>query len=75
MPMSGLRMEDIMPGRDDRSYFLRRANEERARANSCEDNSVALAHLRMADEYERRAAALAEYEAIPPAKPRRMRDN
>lgn len=39
---------------DQLDYLRRRAREERDRAAICEDNSVALAHLRMADEYERR---------------------
>jgi hypothetical protein len=43
----------------DRDYFHRRAAQERGIANSSEDNAVALAHLRMADEYERRARELA----------------
>lgn len=41
---------------DDRAYWLRRAREERDLGNHCEDNAVALIHLRFADEYERRAA-------------------
>ena len=41
---------------DDSEYFIRRASEERRRAGVCEDNAVALAHLKMADEYERRAS-------------------
>jgi hypothetical protein len=44
-----------MPDRDDRSYFLSRARLERVIGSACEDNAVALAHLKMADEYERRA--------------------
>jgi hypothetical protein len=57
-----------MPAQDDREYFLRRAREEREIANGSEDNSVALAHLRMADAYECRAREL-EREAceMPPA--------
>ena len=47
-----------MPAQDDREYFLRRAREEREIANGSEDNSVALAHLRMADAYEYRAREL-----------------
>lgn len=43
----------------DHDYFSQRAAQERAAANKCEDNAVALAHLRMADEYERRAQHLA----------------
>lgn len=39
----------------DTEYFARRAREERDRAIICEDNSAAIAHLKMADEYERRA--------------------
>jgi hypothetical protein len=41
---------------EDRDYFALRAAQERAMANSCEDNSAALAHFRMAEEYDRRAA-------------------
>ena len=47
-----------MPVRDEsanRIYYEQRAREERQRAVVCEDNSAALAHLRMAEEYERRA--------------------
>lgn len=40
---------------NDRAYFALRAAQERAIASICEDNLVALAHFRMADEYERRA--------------------
>lgn len=39
---------------DDASYYQKRAQQERKRAAICEDNTVALAHLRMADEYELR---------------------
>jgi hypothetical protein len=46
----------FMPDRDDRTYFLSRARHERGVGSTCEDNAVALAHLKMADEYERRAA-------------------
>jgi len=41
-------------GQDDRAYYERRARQERDRANQCEDNSAALVHLRLAEEYERR---------------------
>lgn len=41
---------------DDAAYFRKRAGEERERAATCEDNLVALTHLRMADEYDRRAS-------------------
>ena len=40
---------------DDAIYYQKRAQEERERATACEDNTVALAHLRMADAYELRA--------------------
>lgn len=39
-------------------YLEKRARQERDIAIVSEDNCVALAHLRMADEYERRAQAL-----------------
>lgn len=45
---------------DDRAYFELRAAQERAIATICEDNSAALAHFRMADEYARRAAEAAD---------------
>lgn len=44
--------------RDDRVYFTLRAEQERAIASICEDNSAALAHFHMADEYDRRAAEM-----------------
>lgn len=40
----------------DRTYFLRRAKEERIKAITCECNAAARAHLDMATEYDRRAA-------------------
>ena len=39
-------------------YLEARARQERSIAITSEDNCVALAHLRMADEYERRAQLL-----------------
>jgi hypothetical protein len=48
-----------MPNPDDRSYFQRRARAELAIASTCEDNAAALAHFRLADEYERRVRAMA----------------
>ncbi|MDB5707230.1 MAG: hypothetical protein JWN66_4346 [Sphingomonas bacterium] len=39
----------------DRAYFTRRAREEREYASVCEDNAAAVAHLKMAEEYEKRA--------------------
>jgi len=51
-----------MPAQDkveDCTYFTERAEEERQRAAVCEDNAAALAHLRLADEYNRRAQEVA----------------
>jgi hypothetical protein len=51
-----------MPTRDmveDRTYFAKRAEQERDRAAVCEDNAAALVHLRLADEYDRRAQDVA----------------
>ncbi len=44
---------------EDRAYFAERARREREIARSCEDSSVAVTHLRMAEAYERRAEELA----------------
>jgi len=44
--------------RENRIYYAQRAREERQRAATCEDNSAALAHLRMAEEYDRRAQGI-----------------
>jgi hypothetical protein len=41
---------------ENHAYFSRRAREERERAAICEDNSAALAHLQMAEEYDKRCA-------------------
>ena len=41
---------------ENQTYFARRAREERERAAVCEDNSAALVHLQMAEEYDRRCA-------------------
>jgi hypothetical protein len=61
-----------MSDREDRSYFLRRAQDERAVASRSEDRSIKLLHLRLADEYERRAALLSRQSesAISIASPR-----
>lgn len=57
-----------MPDRIDRNYYEARVRQERAIASTCEDNAVALAHFRMADEYERRLGeALAESNAATPS--------
>jgi len=48
-----------MPSSEDRSYFQRRARAELAIASTCEHNAAALAHFRLADEYERRVRAMA----------------
>ena len=45
-----------MQERDDRDYYAERARQERERAICCENNTVALVHLKLADEYERRVA-------------------
>jgi hypothetical protein len=50
-------MESIMRCDDQKVYFTRRARQERERAGICKDNSVALIHLKMADEYDRRVQA------------------
>ena len=47
-----------MQDMDNRAYYERRAKEERDRANQQEDNSAALAHLKMADAYEQRIQAI-----------------
>lgn len=39
------------------AYLMRRAREERRKGSTSENNAVALAHLNMAEEYERRALA------------------
>jgi hypothetical protein len=43
-------MEDDMNA-DDRSYYAQRAEQERARADVCDDNAVAQIHLKLADAY------------------------
>jgi hypothetical protein len=43
-----------MNGDNDGSYYAERAKQERARANVCEDNAVALVHFKLADAYEQR---------------------
>lgn len=40
---------------NDRDYYIQRAREERAWAGKCEDSTAALAHLKLAVQYERRA--------------------
>lgn len=56
IPMRGGRWRDTMSD-PDLDYLEKRARQERDIAIVSEDNCVALAHLRMADEYERRAQA------------------
>jgi hypothetical protein len=41
---------------DDQTYYSRRAREERDRAAMCQDNAVALTHLKFADAYDKKAA-------------------
>jgi hypothetical protein len=36
-------------------YYQRRAQQERSQAANCKDDAAALAHLKMAEEYEQRA--------------------
>lgn len=43
---------------DNLDYFRRRADEERQIAATSEDNAVAAAHLKMADEYQKRVEEL-----------------
>lgn len=45
---------------EDREYFTLRAAQERTIASACRDSAVALAHIRMAEEYDRRAQRAAE---------------
>ena len=48
-----------MPIRDvdeDRSFLARRAREEREASARCEDSAAAMAHLKMAEEYDKRAS-------------------
>lgn len=48
-----------MTSRNEGDYLRARAKREREIASTCEDNSAALAHPRMADEYDRRARVMA----------------
>jgi len=47
---------------NDRDYYIQRAREERAWAARCEEPTAALAHMKLAAHYERRAlrAAMGE---------------
>jgi hypothetical protein len=54
-----------MPDREDWSYYTLRARQERAIACTCGDNTAALAHFRLSEEYERRAARLAPGPTVP----------
>jgi hypothetical protein len=40
---------------NDRDYYIQRAREERAWAGKCEEPTAALAHLKLAVQYEKRA--------------------
>jgi hypothetical protein len=53
------RRSAVMNRNDNHSYYTERARQERERANVCEDNSLALTHLRFAEAYEQRVQALA----------------
>jgi hypothetical protein len=46
-----------MPENELRDHYERRAREERDRAAACESASAAQDHLRLAEEYERKAQA------------------
>ena len=47
-----------MPENELRDHYERRAREERDRAAACESASAAQDHLRLAEEYERKAQAI-----------------
>lgn len=51
--------ERAMSQSEDRDYFLFRARRERVIADIARDGMIAGLHLRLAEEYERRAAACA----------------
>lgn len=57
---SEVNRERDMIDRDDRDYYTRRAQHERAIAARSTDTMVAMAHCKMADEYERRIATVSE---------------
>lgn len=44
---------------NDRDYYIQRAREERAWAGKCEEPTAALAHLKLAVQYEKRALRVA----------------
>lgn len=58
-----------MSDHEERTYFLKRARQERDRADASEDNATALAHRRMADAYEARTRELEQLEASQQASP------
>ena len=49
---------------EDRAYFMQRAREERDKAKTSEDNAVAIAHLQMAEAYDKRAEKLDSVQPI-----------
>jgi hypothetical protein len=49
-----MRFGDDMPAEDDRSYFERRAEEERAKAEQAPDPVTYRLHIEFARAYERR---------------------
>jgi hypothetical protein len=51
---------------NDTVYFTARARKERRMASVAEDNAVALAHLMMADAYDRRLAEMPARVVAPP---------
>ena len=50
---------------NDQTYYARRAEQERERANVCEDNTAALVHFQLADEYARRAELFEDRQGYP----------
>jgi len=44
---------------DDRAYFAHRARQEIMKAANCENDEVARAHLKFANEYQKRGAEIA----------------
>ena len=50
-----------MQNNEDRQYYLHRARRERVIADIVEDRAAVRAHMSLAEEYERRAAACLEH--------------
>jgi hypothetical protein len=58
--LTGSEMEPAVRDHEQRSYYARRAEEERARAMEATDDSARHAHFELAAEYERRARSKRE---------------